>query len=186
MSKFALRGLAEAVRVEVSEERGIDVSLVMPYAVDTPHFEVGANYEGWEPRAMPPVQSPEKVAAAIVRTARRPKPEVHVPKAAVLGLAARKLFPHTTDRLLLRALRTWHFDRRGQPRTAGNLYDPIEVDTIHGERPPRLRTTTFIAWVARELVAMRNGRRLAPIEPSEPKPARKPTNGRHRRAIEPS
>lgn len=153
ISKFAVRGMSEALRAEVADEPGIHVCSILPYAIDTPHFQAGANELGRKAYAMPPVQSPERVARAIVELAARPRRERHVPRVAVLGYALHWLAPRTTERLLLRALRAFHFGREEQPHTPGNLYDPSrEEGTLHGARPPQVSTPMFAAWVARELV----------------------------------
>src|SRR5690606_9278974 len=54
ISKFGLRGLSEALRFELADEPDIHVCSVLPYAMNTQHFQSGANYIGWQPRAMPP------------------------------------------------------------------------------------------------------------------------------------
>lgn len=41
ISKFALRGLTEALRAELADEPDFHVSSLLPYAMDTPHFESG-------------------------------------------------------------------------------------------------------------------------------------------------
>lgn len=169
ISKFALRGLTEALRAEVAEHPDIHICGFYPYAVDTPHFQEGGNVRGKKARAMPPTQSPEKVARAIVDLAARPRRERHVPRVAVFGLALHWLFPRTTERLLLRSLARWHFDERPQPRTEGNLRTPIEHDgAVHGRRPARLSTPAFIAWVLGELVKMPFERRRAPERLTRP------------------
>jgi NAD(P)-dependent dehydrogenase (short-subunit alcohol dehydrogenase family) len=153
ISKFALRGLTETLRVDLADEPDIHVCAIYPYAIDTQHFESGANEIGLQARGMPPIQSPEKVARAIVRLARRPRRELHVPRVAVLGLALHALFPRTTERLLLHALREFHFSDAEQDTGEGNLYQPPrEKAAVHGERPPQIGTPAFIAWSLRELL----------------------------------
>src|SRR5690606_38778192 len=39
ISKFGLRGLSEVLRVELADEPAIQVCTLLPYAVDTPHFQ---------------------------------------------------------------------------------------------------------------------------------------------------
>jgi NAD(P)-dependent dehydrogenase (short-subunit alcohol dehydrogenase family) len=152
ISKFALRGLSETLRTQLADEPEIHVCSVFPYAIDTPHFQDGANEVGREARAMPPVQSPEKVAAAIVETAEHPRRERHVPRIAVLGLAWHAVMPRTTERLLLRALRKYHFSEEPEPSTRGNLYRPAAgPGAVHGARPPQVGTPAFLVWAAAEL-----------------------------------
>jgi short-subunit dehydrogenase len=182
ISKFGLHGLSEALRAELADEPDVHVCTIFPYAIDTPHFQSGANYMGRHARAMPPLQTPEKVARTIVRLAKRPRREVHVPHIAVLGLALHWAMPRTTERLLLRALETWHFDGAREGRTAGNLYRPVEVNEgeVHGARPPQLGVLRFASWALLELgkLEVEAGlrrvsawrERLAPREPAPEMP----------------
>ena len=156
ISKFALRGLTEALRAELADQPDIHVCSLLPYAMDTPHFESGANRVGRGAHPMPPIQSPEKVARALVAMAEHPVRERHVPGVAVLGLAWHWLMPRTVDRLILDMLRNWHFDHVREPATEGNLYepDPRDPQHAHGTRGPRVATATLIAWVAGRLVGL--------------------------------
>jgi NAD(P)-dependent dehydrogenase (short-subunit alcohol dehydrogenase family) len=154
ISKFGLRGLSEAVRADVADTPGIQVATVLPYAVDTPHFQDAANATGKQARAMQPVQEPERVARAIVDVARRPRRERFVPRYVVAGLALHWLWPDATERLLRRALSAFHLVGR-QPVTEGNLFSPAgTAGSIHGERRPVIGRTLFALWVASELASM--------------------------------
>lgn len=151
MSKFALNGLSEALRVELAEYPDIEVCTLFPYAIDTPHFQSGANGIGRQISAMPPVQSPEEVARALVGLVEHPRRQRFVPRVAELGLVIHRLAPRTSERLLLRALRRFHLGEDEPPR-AGNLYRPAaEPGAVHGRRPPRIGMPSFIAWSVREL-----------------------------------
>lgn len=152
ISKFAVRGLSEALRVELADQRDIHVCTVLPYAIDTPHFQVAANRIGRQPRALPPMQSPEKVATAIVGLADRPRRQTHVPAIAQLGVLAHSLFPRTTERLLLAALRRWHISETPERQWSGNLFEPPpDPATVHGDRGPQIGTAAFIGWLGLEL-----------------------------------
>lgn len=154
ISKFGLHGLSEALRVEVAEYRDIHVCTLFPYVIDTPHFEAGANDTGCEARGMPPMQSPEKVARALVALIARPRRQRFVPRVAELGLLIHRVAPRTTERLLLRALQRFHL-RGTEPRTEGNLFRPgDEPGTVHGGRQPRVGMPAFMAWSVRELLRM--------------------------------
>jgi NAD(P)-dependent dehydrogenase (short-subunit alcohol dehydrogenase family) len=146
ISKHGLRGLSQALRVELADEPDIHICSIYPYAMNTQHFEAGANLVGRRARALPPDQSIEKVAAAIVGLARRPRRELHVPRIAVLGLWLHRLMPRQTERLLLDALRAWHFDQGSETRPEGNLYRSDHPGAIAGERPPQLSTARFTLW----------------------------------------
>lgn len=154
ISKFGLRGLSEAVRADVADIPGIHVSTVLPYAVDTPHFEDAANATGKEARAMQPIQEPEDVASAIVDVAARPRRQRYVPRYVVAGVAAHWLWPQATERLLHDALSTFHLVGH-QPPTEGNLFAPAASGgSMHGSRRPVVGRTLFALWVAGALVSM--------------------------------
>jgi short-subunit dehydrogenase len=162
ISKFALRGLSEALRIELADDPGIQVCTLLPYAIDTPHFESGANRSGREPHAMPPVRKPESVARALVDLAERPRRQRYEPRYAVLGLALHAVLPGFVERTLLHALRAWHFAPRAQPVTQGNLFEPRDDEgAVHGTRPPRIGTIPLLAWLAAHFAA-RGGRALWP------------------------
>jgi NAD(P)-dependent dehydrogenase (short-subunit alcohol dehydrogenase family) len=150
ISKFGMHGLTEALRVEVADEPDIHVCTVFPFTIDTPHFEVAANLIAQAPRALPPMQSPEKVARAIADTCERPRRVRFVPRSIVLGLALHALTPRTSERLLLDALRKFHISDAPDPIKAGNLYEPQpnEPPRTHGDRPPQLATWKFVVWAA--------------------------------------
>lgn len=146
ISKHGLRGLSQALRAELADEPNIHVCSIYPYAMNTQHFEAGANLVGKRARAMPPAQPIEKAAREIVRLAQRPRRERHVPTIALLGLWLHRLMPNQVERLLLDALRTWHFDSVREPKGVGNLYTSDEPGETYGERPPQVATSTFAAW----------------------------------------
>jgi NAD(P)-dependent dehydrogenase (short-subunit alcohol dehydrogenase family) len=149
ISKFALRGLTETLRSALADEPDVHVCSLLPYAIDTPHFESGANYVGLRPHAMPPMQSPEKVARALVALAERPRRERRVPRVAALGVALHLLFPATVEKALLHLVREWHFDFVAQKPTQGNVFGPSEPEArVHGRRPQRIGLPGALAWAA--------------------------------------
>jgi short-subunit dehydrogenase len=158
ISKFALRGLTEALRAEVADQYDIHVCSLLPYAVDTEHFDGGANHVGRDPRPLPPVQSPEKVAAALVHLAEHPARERHLPRAALLGLALHALFPRAVERTLFDALARFHFGERPQADTRGNLDRPRKSDgAVHGERGARLGAVGLFAYGAQRFATAQLG-----------------------------
>lgn len=153
MSKFALRGLSECLRVELANEPDIHVCTLLPYTVDTQHFQSGANAVGGKAYALPPMQSTEKVARALVDLARRPRRERLVPGITALGLAFHSLLPNATERLLLDALERWHFGDEPDDELEGNLDHPShERGETHGDRAPRVGTPRFALWAAGRFV----------------------------------
>jgi|SRR6478752_7467279 len=148
ISKFALRGLSEALRAELADQPRIHVCTLLPYAIDTPHFQVGANLVGRRPHAMPPVQSPEHVARELVALAERPRREVHVPRIAALGLGLHALFPRLVEGVIHDSLSRWHFSGAQPMNAQGNLWTPsTELPSAHGRRRPQLGLSALIGWV---------------------------------------
>jgi short-subunit dehydrogenase len=153
ISKFALRGLTEALRAEVANTLGIHVCSLLPYAVDTEHFESGANLVGLDAHPLPPTQAPEKVARALADLAAHPRREVHVPRVAALGLCAHALFPRSVERVIFDVLARWHFGDERLPYDLGNLYRPErEGGDTHGERQARVGSTTLALFALRRFV----------------------------------
>jgi len=149
VSKFALRGLAEALRAELADERDIHVCTLLPYAVDTEHFESGANHVGQAAHPMPPMQPPEKVAEALVALAEHPRRERHVPRIARAGLALHSLFPRAVERVLFESLSRWHV-AGPEPAKHGNLQQPEKPDgSVHGERKPLVSTAGLLFYAVR-------------------------------------
>jgi NAD(P)-dependent dehydrogenase (short-subunit alcohol dehydrogenase family) len=149
ISKFAVRGLSEALRSSVADEPNIHVCSLLPFAIDTPHFEEGANYAGFGPHAMPPMQSPEKVAAALVQLVERPRRERRVPRIAGLGLALHALFPEAVEKAVLHLVREWHFDFVPRSPSPGSVFSPPQTGAhVHGRRPARIGLPGMLAWAA--------------------------------------
>lgn len=154
ISKFGVYGLSETLRAEFADHPDVRVSTVLPFAVDTPHFQDAANVLGRHIRSMPPVQEPEDVAAAIVAVAARPRRRRYVPRYAVAGLVAHWLWPQATEQLLRHALERFHLTTREAPQ-AGNLFTPNTTSgSVHGNRRPIVSRTLFAAWVGAELLRM--------------------------------
>jgi NAD(P)-dependent dehydrogenase (short-subunit alcohol dehydrogenase family) len=99
-SKWGLIGFSEVLRQEVRDAPGISVCLVLPGAVDTPIYRQAANYVGREIRPLPPVVSPQRVVAAVVRAVDSPKPEFIVGQTHHLGAWAHQVAPRLYDRLV--------------------------------------------------------------------------------------
>lgn len=164
VSKFAIRGLTEALRSDLSEERDVHVCTLLPFSIDTPHFESGANHIGHPARAIAPMQPPEKIARALVALARNPVREKHVPGYLRLGLFLHAAAPRIVERMIYRTLTAWHFGPGSEPTGAGNLYlPPATRGESRGHRPPRIGGLRFVAWLLRELVNLQldSARRVA-------------------------
>jgi short-subunit dehydrogenase len=157
ISKFGIEGLTLALRSAFADDERIHVCAVLPYATDTPHFQEGGNQIGRRAHAMPPVQEPEHVAAAIVDVAARPRRQRYVPRYAAIGVLLHWLAPHTSERLLHHALQTFHLVST-QPATHGNLFGPTGArGRVRGTRRPVIGRCALAAWVAFDLLRMGRG-----------------------------
>jgi short-subunit dehydrogenase len=152
VSKFGLQGLTEALRTEFADDEQIQVCTVYPYATDTPHFQDGGNQIGRRAHAMQPVQTPERVAAAIVDVAARPRRQRYVPRYAAIGVLLHRLAPNTAERLLHHALQTFHLVSSQEP-THGNLFEAsAAAGSVRGSRRPVIGRGAFAIWVAFDLL----------------------------------
>jgi NAD(P)-dependent dehydrogenase (short-subunit alcohol dehydrogenase family) len=154
ISKFGLRGLSEALRSDIADSPGIHVCTVLPYAVDTPHFEEGGNVVGRRPHAMPPVQSPTRVARAIVQVAADPRRERYVPRYMPAGLALHWLWPRTMERLLRHALHRFHMVAPQLPTHGSLLVSTEHPGTTRGSRRPVVGRAAFAAWILSDIARM--------------------------------
>lgn len=144
LTKSAVRSLSTSARQELQLEgpRGVRVCSVLPATIDTPIYQHGANYTGRTPVAMSPVYTPERVARAIVRLARRPRREVVVGPAGRGVVALAKLAPGLAERAMAIQVDRVHLDRdRPAPASSGNLHQPAAgTGAAHGGWGGRKRT----------------------------------------------
>jgi short-subunit dehydrogenase len=137
MSKAAVRGLANSVRMELwlDGARDIHVCSVLPGPVDTPLFVHGANFSGRAIKAPPPVYAPERIAKAIVGLARKPKGEVTVGAQIKIMAGLHRVAPQPVQASMAKLVDTAHVVR-GEPGPhdhRGNLFEPMaEGDTVRG------------------------------------------------------
>lgn len=99
-TKFAMIGMSEALRVELRGS-GIAVSVICPVSTATEFFEVSSARSKRDHPPIWPVQTADKVARAIVRCARRPRPEVIVFPPAKIFVLINALSPRLADLILL-------------------------------------------------------------------------------------
>ena len=123
-SKFAVRGFSESLRDELRGS-GIAVSTVLPASIDTPFFQHAANHTGRAAKPLRPIVRPERVAAAIVRCAKRPRREVIVGFSGRQLVALHDLAPALFERLMTRNVEREHFRQSPVAPTSGNVREPM-------------------------------------------------------------
>jgi NAD(P)-dependent dehydrogenase (short-subunit alcohol dehydrogenase family) len=135
-SKHAVRGLTDALRAELAQRGSpVQVTLVMPSAINTPFFRHARSKLGVLPQPFPPVYEPETVVEAIVHAVRHPMRHVIVGGGGKGLELLEKVSPRAVDLAL-----GIPFIGRGLQRTElpddgrDNLDAPIdEPGAVHGE-----------------------------------------------------
>lgn len=158
-SKHAVKGLTDALRAELAlEGSALQLTLVMPSAMNTPFFRHSRSKIGTLPQPFPPVYEPETVAEAIVHAATH-----HLPRIVVGGGGAGlALLERISSRAVDLALSLPPVGRglqRSERPDDGrdNLEAPLEGD-VHGEWGEVARERSWYT----SLVALHPGRaRLA-------------------------
>ena len=125
-SKWGLRGLTRILAIETRDNADINVCTVSPGAVDTPIYTQAASYAGRIGRPPPPIDRPEKVARAILRTIDHPrrKRDRSVGLAngiTELGFAA---MPAVYDFLVGPLMRIAGLSRHPIEPNEGNVFEP--------------------------------------------------------------
>jgi short-subunit dehydrogenase len=123
-SKFALRGWASCLRMELSLEKGHDIHVcsVHPSAIDTPLFQHAANYTGRAVKALDPVLPVTRVAHAIASVIAKPRAEVVVGSSGRMMMASARMSPRTFERAQARMIDRNHLQDKPQDATSGNLF----------------------------------------------------------------
>lgn len=126
--KWGLQGLVRTLQLEARETPGVGISLVSPGGVDTPIYRLAGTYLGRHGQPPPPVASPERVAAEVVRALDRPRREVTVGPfnwAMVFGF---RFLPTLYDLLVGPLMSRIALGREPVPPTPGNVLEPVTQD----------------------------------------------------------
>jgi short-subunit dehydrogenase len=110
-TKFALVALTEALRGELAGS-GVTATVVLPGSTRTEFFDVQRTNDGHVSAPTGPQQDPDVVARAIVRSVRKPTPEVNMVRAYRLAYGLNGFFPVLRDV----AGRIFYRTTRGRPR----------------------------------------------------------------------
>jgi len=151
-SKAALRAFFESARVELRKAGwDVDVSVLLPGAINTPQFDRGRQKIGMQPQPVPPIYQPEPFAQAVLRCCERPVRELPVGWGAQKALWGQKLSPRAGDLILLRTgWSSQHTEEKKPVGSPDNLFETLPGDPgAHGRFDRRSRGTT--AWTSLRL-----------------------------------
>jgi NAD(P)-dependent dehydrogenase (short-subunit alcohol dehydrogenase family) len=132
VSKHAVRALSECLRQELRDEPDIEVSTILPQAVDTPIFEHSGNYSGRGVRPVPPLLDPDEIARAIERCAQKPAREVTFGRAGRALELLHTFAPGLYARVAPPMFTAGTFLRLPTGQTSGNVLEPSEPHQIDG------------------------------------------------------
>ncbi|CAN5753370.1 SDR family oxidoreductase [soil metagenome] len=126
--KWAQVGLARILRLETADAPDIHVTTVAPGAVDTPIYRRAASVEGHPGKPPPPVDAPEKVAAAIVRASEQGSRRVSVGTLNPLVVFGFRFVTPLYDRLVGPLYRRFALEKRRVQPNDGNVFRPSDPD----------------------------------------------------------
>lgn len=162
-AKYGVVGLSESVREELRlDGSAIAVCTLLPASIDTPIYQHAGNYTGRAIKPIPPTYDVEGVAEAVVRLARKPRPEL-IAGGAGRQLRRQRVLPDALfERTMARLVDREHFTAEAAPPTAGNLHDPVPHGTgVSGgwpsDRRPLLKPLLAVAAVAGGLAWLTGG-----------------------------
>jgi short-subunit dehydrogenase len=112
-TKFALIAMTEALRGEL-EGSGVTATVVLPASTRTEFFDVQRTHDGHVSAPTGPQQDAAVVARAIVRSVRRPTPEVNMVRSFRIAYGLAAFFPFLRDF----AGRQFYRRSHGRPRHA--------------------------------------------------------------------
>ena len=124
-AKWAVRGLARVLAVENRDLPDVHVCVVSPAGVDTPIYELAANVLGRGGRPPVPVDAPEKVAAAVLRSLSDGRARRSVGPLNLLVRAGFELTPRLFDLLVGPLMRAGGLTREPAPTGDGNVFEPV-------------------------------------------------------------
>ena len=149
-SKHALRAFFESARVEQEKERsGVDISVILPGAINTPQFDRARQRMGLQPQPVPPIYQPEPFAEAVVSCCERPIRELPLGWGSQKALWGQKLSPRAGDLVLLRnGWKAQHTQELKPQDSSDNLFEPLPGDPgAHGRFDDKARDSTAWTWL---------------------------------------
>lgn len=163
-SKHAVKGYTDALRRELMAEKApIQVTLIMPSAIDTPYPEHARSHIG-EPMHTAPVYSAEVVAKAILKCAVKPTRELGVGSSSFLFPLVDRLFPKLQDKIL--SSRAYMEEGQSAPRKLaerehgdeGNLFKaPLREGSEKGHYPGHVMKSSLMTEISERKGLIKGG-----------------------------
>jgi NAD(P)-dependent dehydrogenase (short-subunit alcohol dehydrogenase family) len=145
-SKAAARTFLESARVEQQKHgTAVDISLILPGAINTPQFDRDRQKIGKQPMPVPPIYQPEPYADAVMHCAVNPIRELPVSWGAQKLLWGQKLSPHAGDWMLRRmGWNKQHTDADKPLESPDNLFETMPGDPgAHGRFDDQAKGSTL-------------------------------------------
>jgi NAD(P)-dependent dehydrogenase (short-subunit alcohol dehydrogenase family) len=149
-TKAALRTFFESARTELEKvNAGVDISVILPGAINTPQFDRARQKMGLQPQPVPPIYQPEPFADAVLHCCERPVRELPIGWGAQKLLWGQKLSPRAGDLVLLRnGWKGQHTEELKPTDSPDNLFEPMPGDPgAHGRFDEQARSTTAWTWL---------------------------------------
>jgi NAD(P)-dependent dehydrogenase (short-subunit alcohol dehydrogenase family) len=149
-TKAALRTFFESARVELEKQNvGVDISVVLPGAINTPQFDRARQKIGLQPQPVPPIYQPEPFANAVLHCCEQPVRELPLGWGAQKLLWGQKLSPRAGDLVLLRiGWKGQHTEELKATDSPDNLFKPLPGDPgPHGRFDDRSHGTAAWTWL---------------------------------------
>ncbi|MFL5951053.1 MAG: SDR family oxidoreductase [Gaiellaceae bacterium] len=149
-TKAALRTFFESARTELEKEgAGVDVSVILPGAINTPQFDRARQKIGLQPQPVPPIYEPEPFADGVLHCCEKPVRELPLGWGAQKLLWGQKLSPRAGDLVLLRnGWKGQHTEELKPTSSPDNLFEPMPGDPgAHGRFDAQSRQTTAWTWL---------------------------------------
>jgi short-subunit dehydrogenase len=130
MSKHAIVGLTRAL--DHAQRDPIRACLVLPGPVDTSMFQHAGNHTQRRLRSVPPAVAPERVAAAIVRCAKRPRRRVVISASGHLIVIGLRVAPRLTEWAVATYSGRLLKQRTRAPHSSGTVFEPANDGSFDG------------------------------------------------------
>jgi NAD(P)-dependent dehydrogenase (short-subunit alcohol dehydrogenase family) len=132
-SKWGVHALTRMIQIEARQTPGVHVTLISPGSVNTPAYSQAANYASREGRPPPPIDPPEKVARAIVKSLTKPARERSVGIANPIVVLGFRLLPAVFDLAVTPLMKLGGLSRRPLAAYPGTVLAPNpEGEAEHG------------------------------------------------------